>query len=367
MRSILIITAYILLMCVYGFGQPIQVTFNGGGRPTVSPDGEWIAYQTIGGGIAKIRSDGTQFTQLTNYGWEPDWSWSGNLIVFTDGSSLMTVDASSGVTSLIRTGGFDDDPVWSPDNSEIAAQGDDGIVIISYPDGVLSEVICYDPDSTHCEGEGPTWSPDGYWIAFEDGLEILKVPRSGDTAQIVIENLNDVAYPSWSRNGNWITFCRDYYETHVWVTDSRGPDFGLWQVTNGTEMDLSPAWSPNSDTIYFQSYRSGQSEIWKVEFDPTTAVEKFIINRPLRFCLYNNYPNPFNNNTTIAFWLAESRNVNLTVYDILGRKVRTLIDEYCLDGDHNLEFNADCLSTGVYFYRLRSGEKIDTKKMILLK
>jgi Tol biopolymer transport system component len=351
-------------------GQPIQVTFNGGGSPTASPDGQWIAYKHLNGGISKIRSDGTQYTQLTDFGMEPDWSGMGNLIVFRSGSSLFALNALSGDTSLIRTGGFDDNPAWSPDGSEIALEGNYGIVIVSYPDGNITDVFCIDPDFSYCEGEGPTWSPDGYWIAFEDGLEILKVPRSGDTATVVVDNINDVSDPSWSPNGEWIAFAREYpsySDWHVWVTDSRGPQYGLWQVTDGTDMESSPSWSPNSDTIYFSSNRSGQWEVWKVPFNPTTAIDECAHNGPLQYCLYNNYPNPFNNNTSIGFWLAESGDVSLTIYNILGRKVRTLIDEYRLYGNHKYDFNANHLSSGIYFYRLKAGETVETKRMILLK
>jgi hypothetical protein len=80
-----------------------------------------------------------------------------------------------------------------------------------------------------------------------------------------------------------------------------------------------------------------------------------------------NYPNPFNSGTTIKFVIVESTEVRLAVYDILGRKVRTLIDEYKQTGIHTANFDATGLSSGVYFYRLQVGEAVKTRPMVLLR
>jgi len=88
---------------------------------------------------------------------------------------------------------------------------------------------------------------------------------------------------------------------------------------------------------------------------------------PDRFLLLQNYPNPFNARTTISFILPQSQNVQLTVYDLLGRKVETLIDEEKQAGQHQAVWDASGHSSGVYFYRIESGDYTDTRKMILLK
>ena len=250
--------------------EPVKITTSGGGHPTASPDGAWLAYYLPGGGIGKISVNGSQFDTLTTFGSEPDWSRTGNKIVFRSGSSLFTVDVVTGDTTRVVTGGFDDNPAWSPIGNEIAVEGSKGVTIVSYPGGAISAVPCSDPDGSGCQGEGPTWSPDGSWIAFEDGLEILKVPRAGGTAEAVVENLNDVSEPSWSPNGKWIAFTMEetYGIWHIWVADAQGTDSGLWQVTSDTTSDGSPCWSPDSRIIYFNSNRSGQYEIWKVGFNP---------------------------------------------------------------------------------------------------
>lgn len=80
-----------------------------------------------------------------------------------------------------------------------------------------------------------------------------------------------------------------------------------------------------------------------------------------------NYPNPFNPNTTINYTLKSATHVNLTVYDRLGREVGVLVDESQSEGEYHIEFNGSNLPSGVYFYRIKTPEKIEVKKMVLAK
>ncbi len=65
--------------------------------------------------------------------------------------------------------------------------------------------------------------------------------------------------------------------------------------------------------------------------------------------------------------MPNSHNVHLAIYDLLGRQVETLLEEYKEAGIHTITFDASRLSSGLYFYRLQAGEKIETKRMLLLK
>ena len=89
------------------------------------------------------------------------------------------------------------------------------------------------------------------------------------------------------------------------------------------------------------------------------------------FKLYQNYPNPFNPSTIISYSLPENSNVELTIYDILGNKVTTLINKEQNAGNHQVQFNPSLInggiSSGVYFYTLRTGTASLTKKLIYLK
>ena len=88
---------------------------------------------------------------------------------------------------------------------------------------------------------------------------------------------------------------------------------------------------------------------------------------PSVYSLSQNYPNPFNPTTTINFALSKSGNVTLTVYDIMGREVKMLVNDNLQAGYHKVEFNASSLASGVYFYRIIAGNFISVKKLMLLK
>jgi hypothetical protein len=91
------------------------------------------------------------------------------------------------------------------------------------------------------------------------------------------------------------------------------------------------------------------------------------LNAPLVFNLEQNYPNPFNPSTTIKYTIPELSKVKLTLFNLLGEEVTTLVNEEKIAGNYSVEFNASALPSGVYFYELRAGEYIAVKKMILLK
>jgi len=88
---------------------------------------------------------------------------------------------------------------------------------------------------------------------------------------------------------------------------------------------------------------------------------------PEEYDLAQNYPNPFNPTTTISFSLPEAGHVSLKVYNILGQEVRSLLNEYRDAGVHKVHFDADNLSSGMYFYRLTSESFSESKKMMLVK
>lgn len=88
---------------------------------------------------------------------------------------------------------------------------------------------------------------------------------------------------------------------------------------------------------------------------------------PKEFQLYQNYPNPFNPETVIAFDIAEKSIVELSITDILGKEVCILLNEVKSPGRYQVSFKGANLSSGIYFYTLRTGEKIISRKMLLLK
>ena len=88
---------------------------------------------------------------------------------------------------------------------------------------------------------------------------------------------------------------------------------------------------------------------------------------PTTFKLEQNYPNPFNPTTSIEYRVASTEYVTLKVYDVLGREVATLVNEEKPAGTYEIKWNAENLSCGAYFYQLKAGDFVQTKKLILMK
>jgi Subtilase family/Secretion system C-terminal sorting domain/Csp protease B prodomain len=147
--------------------------------------------------------------------------------------------------------------------------------------------------------------------------------------------------------------------------------------TSGSQTGIFvDAGNPNSGSSYFDgtgwsiksnyNYRmrvivaSNDTSITSIQSPQLTGV-------PNQYELYQNYPNPFNPSTIIKYSIEKAGFVTLKIYDILGREIKTLINEKEPAGNYIVRFNAANLSSGVYFYSIHSGDFIQYKKMILLK
>jgi hypothetical protein len=98
-----------------------------------------------------------------------------------------------------------------------------------------------------------------------------------------------------------------------------------------------------------------------------TSVDEGLTMLPVKYDLLQNFPNPFNPETKIVFDLPEESHVKITISDMLGREVAILLNEIKTAGRHYLQFKDENISSGVYIYRLEAGNKIFSKKMILLR
>lgn len=88
---------------------------------------------------------------------------------------------------------------------------------------------------------------------------------------------------------------------------------------------------------------------------------------PLEYKLYLNYPNPFNPKTVIKYDIAKNGNVRLVVYDLLGREITELVNKFVIAGTYSVEFDGTNLASGLYIYKIISGDFVEIKKMVLLK
>lgn len=135
---------------------------------------------------------------------------------------------------------------------------------------------------------------------------------------------------------------------------------------NGSSMELK---SPDLSNIVPQNWQaSNDNGSPGKSNDLATGIdENKLVNAPTTYKLEQNYPNPFNPVTNINFTVIENNLTTLKIYDILGKEVTTLVNEVLPKGNYNIQFNAVGLASGVYIYRLISGNFISSKKLILMK
>ncbi|MEQ8525163.1 lamin tail domain-containing protein [Gracilimonas sp.] len=133
------------------------------------------------------------------------------------------------------------------------------------------------------------------------------------------------------------------------------------RVSDGTDtVAVAEGYSPATDEFTPLYYRLNLERAMETSGEVETGL-------PKSFDLKQNYPNPFNPTTNIAFDLPQAANVQLTVYDMLGRKVATLVNERMTAGSHTAAFDASRLASGMYIYRIEAGSFESIKKMMLIK
>lgn len=141
---------------------------------------------------------------------------------------------------------------------------------------------------------------------------------------------------------------------------------GFVEGSGNSTQSISYSFVDKLVTFGYYSYRLKQ-----IDFDGTFAysnvVEVDLGAGPIDFALNQNYPNPFNPTTVISFDLPQNEFVNLSIYNILGEKVATLINSHMEQGRYKKEFDASHLTSGIYIYRLTAGKVVLTKKMLLTK
>ena len=133
------------------------------------------------------------------------------------------------------------------------------------------------------------------------------------------------------------------------------------QLNNGLPSNFIPALAVYSNN---HIYCCTPEAIFKLTGQIPVEVEIPLVNE---FSLSQNYPNPFNPTTKIKYSVNSTQQVKLIVYNLLGREIATLINEEKSAGTYEVEFNAANLPSGIYFYKLKSGNYISTKKMILIR
>jgi hypothetical protein len=143
---------------------------------------------------------------------------------------------------------------------------------------------------------------------------------------------------------------------------------------NATEPQMIiVAYTIGSGDNYLNSIRKGKDLIPGIinEYESNFASLTYQSGEPLYpvvdYYLYQNYPNPFNASTLIRYELPDQNLITIKIYDLLGREIKTLINDFKLAGRYEVEFDGSNLASGIYFYKIQAGEFVQTRKMVLLK
>jgi hypothetical protein len=184
-------------------------------------------------------------------------------------------------------------------------------------------------------------------VISDVGLKFV-IPSSGSLGEIKVSN---------TVSNEWEELTFDF-SSHIGLPEAIGID----QIVVFPDFDLGGRTQDN--IIYFDNISFSSSN--SVGVDNRSEIY------PQRFALEQNFPNPFNPSTTIRYELPEDGLVNVTIYDMMGRQVSTLVSSQQAAGYKSIQWNATNdfgkpVSAGVYLYKIQAGEFVQTKKMVLLK
>jgi len=337
--------------------------------------------------LAAMNSSGGRILRSTNYGqtWTTTWG-PGTLTSYG-----MPLEMDPNNPNICFLG---------PDNSVMLRSTDFGLTWSNWSSNTFRSpcdlTVLYDSSSYMYVGDGTTGSGSGELFKSTNGginWTSIHTVSGSEIPMISVTNLDlDLAFHTcWSsggfwRTGNkWNTFVQVASTGSAWGTDIAKDDptavsfviYGstAYVSTNSGDNFISSnvGSSPNAGVLFYDkgnlfSQQGGGVYKLKVLYSVITGNTQITNELPNSFCLSQNYPNPFNPSTTIEYEISRASLVQIKIFDVLGNEVQTLVSNYLSPGKYSSNFDASNLSSGIYFYTLTSdGQKINTKKMILLK
>lgn len=292
------------------------------------------------------------------------------------------------------------------DNTMYLFHSNGNVTLVSYEDGAYSAPSTFEgmvpggswksAQAVDIDGNGSKEIAVGGWASASDSklyilepddFEVLKSTTVADLTSLIGDGgrFNGGAFGDIDQDGNMdIVFgtrqatpngaiVRIEYQGGS-ITDSASYTYSiidsLLSETSTQRFDVADIANvdddPELEVLYTDGNQTGRIPIAILDIQPATSVAEETV--PTEFYLGQNYPNPFNPTTTIKFGLQKEAQVNLKVYDILGREVATLIDSQIKPaGVYTVPFNASSLASGTYIYTLKAGTFLQTKKMLLIK
>lgn len=286
--------------------------------PSIGASNRFIVYKSSNKGLNWVRIDSINtsirsipegYTKINpfriNYIYTRGWE---NLIISTN--SGMNFDTAVGSASFgdIKFNRVDSSMIAYSDNKlyKSTNHGFSWSQISTLVENIRSIVICYD-------------NPNSVYAGTSNGL-----------------------YKSNNGGVNW-----------TWYNNSFTPSKNVIGINSDAGMG-DTVYAVTNDAVY---------RVWH----SYTGLNNVSTELPSQFSLSQNYPNPFNPTTNIKFNIPKSGFVKLTVFDVLGKEIQTLVNEQLSPGSYSYDFDASHLPSGIYYYKIESNEFTQTKKMVLIK
>lgn len=341
----------------------------------------WENYEFKPSFLNILNLDGSVFSSFV---W--DTYGSGNMTLETMGDYLW-ISGYSGSTAVIKK-------FHLPEGTLIWERSLDRQNFIGFPMGCLdaygnfylayNEVHGYDPlDIFYREFGVEKYSPEGdlLWQTKWTPLPVAeKVNYTNVFAGVACSEEKNIVIPFGAMDKNSESWYWGYESAYMAGLNMQTGEI-VWDKRWNWDQMYDPAASMIRDALFDNgdfivlgnAFFRSDGQIPNICFMQRWAIDKIVgveeksPSPPYSFLLFQNYPNPFNPSTTISFTIPNSEFVSLKVYDVLGKEVATLVNEEKLAGTYDVQFDATGFSSGVYFYRLVSGENTMTKKMVLLR
>jgi len=290
--------------------------------------------------------------------------------------------------------GTDNDSLWAYTDMDVIIDYDDYVHILWTAQWVTDEGIYYRTDMFHYSEATDQITnichhPDSLWMEIEGAWN-----RPMCKMNMGIHEATGAIFATWTQfdtsdvsaggfgNGDlYMTYSTDgglTWDTPVNMTNSPTPGCFPGECDSDHWSTLADVVDENLHVFYTNDKDAGgipQTEgaatdnpmKYMTYPNPALGINDQDDNLPANFSLNQNYPNPFNANTVISFNLKEAAAVTIDIFDITGAKVTTLVDGNLNAGNHEVVWNASNVASGVYYYKLSSANKTETRQAVLIK
>ncbi|MCP4582115.1 MAG: T9SS type A sorting domain-containing protein [candidate division Zixibacteria bacterium] len=216
---------------------------------------------------------------------------------------------------------------------------------------------------------------DGGMANINSSPTIAEIDNETETQEILVKTVDNIF--ALNTNGSLVEGY-PYFLSDNSNSATHGPSQAIGDLDNDGDIDFVFV-SISGDVVYvdgsatnhpdYNDWPMYKHDSWGTglyDFEIPTDIRE-VTQIPATFELAQNYPNPFNAKTSISFTVPDQQRVSIIIYDLLGRKISTLLDEEKPPGTYSINYDASSLSSGIYFYRVQAEDYSESKRMILVK